>query len=324
MMRVLYPDQIDIAYGSSAPLRLYDHSADPNGYYDIVSNVAELASPGCRNAVKKTLTNVNDSIRNCTNENFADFAYEHLNVCPGSIPKYIDNSQLFAEEIMQIIESSFADANMIGNYPPSDHTWFAGLCHVFQDETNDSLGRVRDFWKHLEVQDTSVSCFRMDFQLSSGDYSRISGADWSGSGPGWDGRMWDFQCCVDLIPEMNFSEESMFPRRDWTYEWLTQHCVERFGVVGDPMGMVKKWHFGDLVALGASNILFVNGDKDMWKAGSWVEDLSESILAVNMPNGAHHSEVYALDDDTTDIKAAQNKIREILTKWLNEIKELQK
>ena len=319
MMRLLYPEHIDMAYASSAPMKLYSKDADQWGYFDILTEAADRASPGCPAAVKKTLTEIETTLQGTSD--FLSFAYDDLNVCPGSIPSYIDSGTLFSQEMMQIIETTFADANMIGNYPPSNNTWFAQLCHVFQNETaTTNTEKIRNFWLNLEIQDRTRSCFPMDFQMSEGSKATISSADWSGLGPGRDGRMWDFQCCTSLTPEMGFSHRSMFPYRKWTYEWLTDHCVTRFGVVGDPLEMVKQHHFNDLVGQGASRIIFTNGGNDMWMAGSYTEDVSDSIIAILMPSGGHHSEVYARPDDLPDIKDGQQKIRTILGGWLDEIK----
>ena len=54
-----------------------------------------------------------------------------------------------------------------------------------------------------------------------------------------------------------------------------------------------------------------------------MEDLSDSILALNFKNGAHHSDISHVgpsEHDTDDIKAGYVKITAILEKWLNEIK----
>jgi pimeloyl-ACP methyl ester carboxylesterase len=318
MMRLLYPDHIDMAYASSAPMKLYSKDSNQWGYFNIITDAAERASTGCPQAVKDTLTEVESVLQ--STKDFLSFAYEELNVCPGSVPSYIDSGTLFSQEMMQIIETSFADANMIGNYPPSNYTWFASLCHVFQNDTS-TYDKIRNFWKNLEIQDRTRSCFAMDYQMSEGSKATISSADWSGLGPGRDGRMWDFQCCTSLTPEMGFSHYSMFPYRKWTYEWLTDHCVTRFGVVGDPYEMVKQYHFNDLVGQGATRIIFTNGGNDMWMAGSYTTNVSDSIIAILMPNGGHHSEVYARPDDLPDIKAGQNQIKTILGGWLSDIKK---
>lgn len=324
MMRLIYPEDVDMAYASSAPLKLYSKQASQWGYFEMITQAADRADPGCSVAVKETLTAVQDIFSHFKegDDAFAALAYERLNVCPGSIPAYIDSGPYFSQELFQIIETSFADANMIGNYPPSNHTWFAQLCQVFTNETaKDPLEKLTNFWLNLEIQDKSVDCFKMDFQMSEGSKATISSADWSGLGPGRDGRMWEFQCCTSLTPEMGFSEDSMFPYREWTYEWLTKHCVDRFGVVGDPLEMVEKWGFDDLVGAGASRIIFTNGGNDMWAPGSYTHNLSDSIIAINMPNGAHHSEVYALANDLPDIKAAQKQIMTLMGDWLHDIKK---
>lgn len=321
MMRLVYPANVDMAYGSSAPLKLYSKEASPWGYFEIITEAADRSSPGCSASVKEALTDF-ESIFQDAPDNFAQLAYDKLNVCPGSIPSYIDSGALFAQELLQIIETSFADANMVGNYPPSNHTWFAQLCHVFQNETaKDSLEKLTNFWLNLEVQDKTKDCFVMDYQMSEGDKATISSADWSGLGPGRDGRMWDFQCCTSLTPEMGFSHRSMFPYRKWTYKELTKHCVDRFGMVGDRYELVDKWHFDDLVGQGASRIIFTNGGNDMWMAGSYTHNLSDSIIAINMPNGGHHSEVYALPSDLPDIKAAQKQVATLLGGWLKDMKK---
>jgi lysosomal Pro-X carboxypeptidase len=64
--------------------------------------------------------------------------------------------------------------------------------------------------------------------------------------------------------------------------------------------------------------------QDMWSGGSYLEDLSDSILALNFENGAHHSDlshVGPTEKDTDDIREGFIKITKILEKWLDEIKD---
>ena len=66
---------------------------------------------------------------------------------------------------------------------------------------------------------------------------------------------------------------------------MVEHCAKRFNQVPDPTYLVDEWGFGDLAATGVTNIVFTNGLNDGWSAGSVVTNLSETLLAVNMPNG---------------------------------------
>jgi hypothetical protein len=60
MMRFVYPDVVDIAYASSAPLPLYAQKLDEYAYFDKITDVAEESSPGCAAAVKQTLLDMQD------------------------------------------------------------------------------------------------------------------------------------------------------------------------------------------------------------------------------------------------------------------------
>jgi len=117
----------------------------------------------------------------------------------------------------------------------------------------------------------------------------------------------------------------MFPTRVWTYEGLTKYCQGRYGedVVPQPYALVKSFGFDDLIARGASRILFTNGMQDMWSGGSYLESLSDSVIALNFENGAHHSDLSHVgpsQDDTEDIRSGFITITNILAKWLDEIR----
>ena len=70
----------------------------------------------------------------------------------------------------------------------------------------------------------------------------------------------------------------------------------------------------------------MNGMQDMWSGGSYLEDLSDSILSINMINAAHHCNLthtsleYNEEYDTDDVKEAKEQIAEILGTWIEEVK----
>ena len=324
IMRLHYPDVVDIGYASSAPLLLYSMEADPNGYYDVVTRTAEQASPGCADAVRTTLAEVDEALRGSSDLHYLGIAHEKLNICRGSIPQYIQSSEVLSEELMMIIGTSFADMNMF-NYPPTEKTRLAQACtQVFQNKSLDSFEKLAAFWAEYldENIDPSLPCFDLSSQLPDGRHPTISASDWSGVGTGHDGEMFDFHCCATLTPAVGFSKDSMFPSRKWTLDWLTEHCMDRFDVNPDPLKLVREFQFDDLVGQGATRILFTNGLNDLWSAGSHLEALSESLPVVKMLHGAHHSELKYTNEynrDTEDVRRGHEEITDILTGWLNEI-----
>ena len=115
----------------------------------------------------------------------------------------------------------------------------------------------------------------------------------------------------------------MFPQRNWSIEWLEQHCKSRFGVTPAPYDMVRQWKFDRLAETNVTRIVFTNGLKDGWSVGGFVSDLSDSLPVLNFPNGAHHSDLSGRgpsDKDTEDIQEGFRTIAKLLGKWLDEIR----
>ena len=132
----------------------------------------------------------------------------------------------------------------------------------------------------------------------------------------------DWQTCTLLVEAIGLSESSMFPPRDWSLGWLKRHCWDRFGVSPEPYRLVKRWGFDSLVENNVTRILFTNGLKDGWSVGGIQQNLSDSLLALNFPNGAHHSDLSGRgpsDEDTEDIKRGFQTIIEILGGWLDDV-----
>jgi hypothetical protein len=156
------------------------------------------------------------------------------------------------------------------------------------------------------------------YELPNGKNATISSSDWSGVGDGVTGKMWDFQTCTELVVRAGFSDKSMFIPRKWTLQWLTDHCQNRFGATPQPFRLMDKWGFEDLVGNGGSYILFTNGLHDGWSVASYLEDLSDTIVTVNIADGAHHSDlghVFPLSD-TKKMARAHEEIKKVLAGWL--------
>ena len=168
----------------------------------------------------------------------------------------------------------------------------------------------------------------MTSQLPTGPHATVSAGDWSGVGTGPSGESWDFQTCTLLVESIGFdSAVTMFPSRRWSLDWLTHHCRLRFGVTPQPHALVQKWRFDEdgLRAQNASYILFTNGLHDAWSVSAVVQNLTDTVVAVNFPTGAHHSDLSAPIDDealnTVDINIGRAAIADLLEQWLHDIRQ---
>eukprot|EP00804_Cyclotella_cryptica_P001729 CCRYP_009090-RA/>CCRYP_009090-RA protein AED:0.07 eAED:0.07 QI:0/-1/0/1/-1/1/1/0/558 len=308
MFRLVYPDFVDISYASSAPLKLYDQSANQYVYYDIVTQAAERLSAGCARAVRETLERASVAIMESSS---MEDALKSFNMCVDKVPDFIKDLASLNENVMMSVSFSFANFDMDA-YPPSKDLAMYKACQVFQNKDVNPVERLKNFLKfdrsEYQSEADDGSCFDLSAALS---------------GSGNDDQMWDFQLCTTQINPIGCSTDSMFIPREWTLDSLVEYCQATFGVTPHPHALADALGFDDLLASGASRILFTNGLQDMWSGGSYLENVSDSILALNFENGAHHSDLSHVgpsDGDTYDIKQGFVQITNILAKWLDEIK----
>lgn len=323
LLRFLYDDYIDIGYASSAPLELYSQVVNSDAYFNKVTEVADIASPGCANAVRSTLYAVRDDL--LANYSTVHDAAEALGFCTDNFPAYIkDVPEFVSEVVIYLVPAIFADFNM-GYYPPSPERALPYACEIFQASSRSPMERLARFYNLRGDEEYDLNrdeCFDLNLELPAGPRAHIRGSDNSGTGNGLVGEMWEFQCCKDLIVRSGYSEESMFIPRHFSYEWHKEHCHERFpGVRVQPFRMAMQWGFNDLSR--ASRLLFANGLHDGWSTSSILKEDNPNIFIINFPNGAHHSELrrhYPDPEDTEDIVAGYETIKKTLGGWLDEIR----
>jgi hypothetical protein len=309
-----------MAYAASAPVKFYAQQVPQEAYYDRITVAADRAFPGCARAVRSSLDEVVAAFYASGSASIPADA-ERIGVCEGTVPDYCleGSAQTFADEVVMMAGYTFANMNM-AFYPPSPEASLGRACQTFLSGNLTAVEKVASFFVRELGGDNNL-CFNMSAQLPSGPKATITSGDWSGVGTGPSGESWDFQTCTLLVETIGFGNASMFPPRTWSLEWLGQHCRGRFrGAVPDPLGLVNRWGIDDLAAAGATNILFTNGLVDGWSVSGVVSNLSDTLVAVNFPNGAHHSDLSYYrgpdDDATEDIRRGRDQIQTILADWL--------
>ena len=355
LFRIVHPDVVDAAYASSAPLLMYAQISDNAKYYDIVTDAADITSPGCANSVRDTLSDVERMIMESRT---ADEAAHKVGVCGGDmLPKPLRHKRDLVDALNLMAVYGFANYDM-GNYPPGYDTSMYRICRVFQDPELDSVSTMKAYLREqlLEQWEDDNGCDMAtvhctDEMRAAYLLETYGGRDCFDMRPEldddvpdgyeevYDGRkyddmnMWNFQTCTNVIFLAGQSRYSMFLESEATYRDLERDCVDMFGhdVVPRPTELNDRWHFApahDLVNVAnASRILFTNGLQDMWSGGSYLETLSASLPVINFEMGAHHSDLthtsveYDEIHDTDEIRAGKVRIADILGSWIEEIRE---
>ncbi|KAI8473311.1 MAG: serine carboxypeptidase S28-domain-containing protein [Monoraphidium minutum] len=122
-----------------------------------------------------------------------------------------------------------------------------------------------------------------------------------------DGNFWDYQWCTEmLMPASKDGVNDMFWPEPFNLTAAIENCNTTWGVVPTKSKATVEWGGRRIEA--ASNIVFSNGLYDPWHGGGVLEDVSDSVIAVIIPEGAHHLDLmFSHPDDPQSVTDARRR-----------------
>jgi len=136
--------------------------------------------------------------------------------------------------------------------------------------------------------------------------------------PNFDG-IWDYQYCTERLPQETYftltGVSDMFWARPANATAIAAYCERKYAV-GFRAGWIAAT--SDLgLASAASNIVFSNGEYDPWRSGGILTNLSTSLVAVDIAQGAHHLDLmFANDADPPSVVAARKLELAAIRRWI--------
>lgn len=137
---------------------------------------------------------------------------------------------------------------------------------------------------------------------------------------------WGYQWCTEMVqPFTQGTPEDMFycpPKVNcsaWDFDGASKSCINDWGVA--PRAEWARVVLGGKRLTGASNIVFSNGQQDPWHPGGILVNISDTVVAVLIKNGAHHIDLMfsdPADADYPDIQAARDFERREMHRWTAE------
>ncbi|NWT44378.1 PCP carboxypeptidase, partial [Chroicocephalus maculipennis] len=96
-----------------------------------------------------------------------------------------------------------------------------------------------------------------------------------------------FQACTEMVmPMCTDGVNDMFEPQKWDFEALSEECYRLWGVRPRPSWILSM--YGGKNISSHSNIIFSNGGLDPWSAGGVTQNITDSLVAIVIPDGAHH------------------------------------
>ncbi|XP_054649363.1 lysosomal Pro-X carboxypeptidase isoform X1 [Dunckerocampus dactyliophorus] len=126
------------------------------------------------------------------------------------------------------------------------------------------------------------------------------------------------QACTEMVmPMCADGVQDMFEPEEWNFQAFSDQCNAMFGV--RPRAEWAGSVYGGKNIASFSNIIFSNGGLDPWSSGGVMYNVSDSLVSIMIPDGAHHLDLrYSNDLDPPSVRAARVLELRYFWKWIQE------
>jgi len=128
--------------------------------------------------------------------------------------------------------------------------------------------------------------------------------------------MWSYQACTEMVmPFCYDGTNDMFEKSEWDLGKYTADCLATWAVT--PRPSLANTMYGGRELSSASNIVFSNGLLDPWSSGGVLKSGKNGVVAVIIPEGAHHLDLRAANEqDPVSVIQARKVEKEWMKKWI--------
>ncbi|KAG8089022.1 hypothetical protein GUJ93_ZPchr0011g28157 [Zizania palustris] len=301
-MRMKYPHIVMGAVASSAPILGFYGLSDPYSFYNVVSNDFKNESEHCYDVLRSSWKELDEAL--ATDQGRARLNHT-FNMCKGNvdaIPNLLENALVYVAMTDYPTPSSFLTS--LPAYPVRE------ICRAIDHPSSgkDTLSLVKDVMTIYYNNTGELACFG-----GGGDedpYGMFAG--------------WNWQACTEMILTMSYgvSNSSIFPPDPFNFTDILAGCRDYTGLPPRPYWIEA--HFGgfdigNVLKRSASNIIFFNGLRDPWSSGGVLKSISESIIALVEPQGAHHVDLrFSSKEDPDWLVQVRRKEMRIIARWLRQ------
>lgn len=302
-LRMKYPHIVIGSIAASAPILQFEGLTPCGAYNRIVTSDFRIAyTPDCAECIRKSWKEIRDLAATDAGKTWLSNEWK---LCKPL--KTQDN----IDEFIDFLSEVYGNLAMI-NYPYS--TNFLApvpaypvkvLCSKLQNSTMSGKVLVSAIRKAVSIYTNYtgyVKCLNID-----------NTAD---SNIGEQG--WDFQACSEMVmPMCSDGTNDMFENIPWNFNKYSDKCFKKWGV--RPKSQLAISEYGGKNIYAASNIVFSNGLLDPWSAGGVLHNISRSVLAVLIPEGAHHLDLRGANKyDPVSVVRARRFHKQMILTWIRD------
>jgi len=307
--RFKYPNIVDGALAASAPILMPGRQVDRNFFFPQVTKDFHDASPGCDTAVRNSFTRI-QQLADQGPTGLASLS-KTFGLCSAMESSHDYRHFLFW------LRNNFVTLSMFDYpYPTRAITRLPGYpvqsaCKIVKSAADP----VQGMFSITEMVYGKKKCHDIYAEY-------VECADPTSCGLGPTAKAWDYQSCTEICgPAGSNNVTDMFPPLSFTLDEREAYCNATWGIGKQRLDWMNVNYWGKKIQT-ATNIILSNGDLDPWRGGGVLEDISETLVAINIPGGAHHLDLRAANPvDPPEVTAAREQEVKIIAKWINQKQE---
>ncbi|KAJ8410889.1 hypothetical protein AAFF_G00188460 [Aldrovandia affinis] len=270
-MRMKYPHIVSGALAASAPIWQFTDMVPCGVFYQIVTQDFRSNGVGCAESIQrswKAVDNMSSTVEGL------QWLSSEFGLC---IPLKVKEE---AAVLKSWLQETWVNLAMV-DYPyaadflqPLPRWPIKVVCRHLTDSTAPDEQLLHGISQAVKVYYNytgSAQCLNMS-QTATGNLGYMG---------------WYYQACTEMVmPMCTDGIQDMFEPQAWDFMAFSEECQALFGV--RPRSDWADTVYGGKNIKSHSNIVFSNGGLDPWSGGGVTKSLSDSLVAIMIPEGAHH------------------------------------
>ncbi|XP_053564645.1 lysosomal Pro-X carboxypeptidase [Bombina bombina] len=302
--RMKYPHVVVGALAASAPIWLFEDLVPCNSYYEIVTNDFKKSGPGCSESISNSWAAINRMAETGDSLLWLSNAF-HL--C--SPLKSREDVAAFKGWLSETwVNLAMVDYPYPANFLEPLPAWpIQVVCKYLKNPKCGDKELLQNIFQAVNVYYNytgNAECLNIS-QTSSGSVSDLG---------------WSYQACTEMVmPLCSDGINDMFEAQPWDLQAYSDECYKQWGV--RPRDTWITTMYGGKNISAHSNIVFSNGGLDPWSSGGVNENISDTLVAIVIPEGAHHLDLRSNNAyDPKSVLQARALEIQYMKRWIEQYK----
>ncbi|KAM9039064.1 lysosomal Pro-X carboxypeptidase [Sarcophilus harrisii] len=298
--RMKYPHIVIGALAASAPIWQFTDLVSCGKFFEIVTNDFKKSGSKCSETIQGSWKAID---RLASTGEGLQWISEAFHLCNPL------RSEMDVITLKSWLAETWVNLAMV-DYPYSSNflmplpAWpIKEVCKYLTDSHASDKVLVQNIFKAVNI-----------YYNYSGEASCLNTSQTATSSLGIQG--WNYQACTEMVmPICATGISDMFEPQAWDFAAYSDQCFQEWGVRPRPLWIPTV--FGGKNISSHSNIIFSNGALDPWYAGGVNENITDTLISIVIPDGAHHLDLRARNaDDPESVLLARIMEVDYMKKWI--------